>query len=59
MQAGDLAFVPRWEVHQTRNTGATELVILAITDFGLTSAILGNYDRTTRLAHNGNNAPNE
>ena len=59
VQAGDLAFVPRWEVHQTRNTGATELVILAITDFGLTSAILGNYDRTTRLAHHGSNAPTD
>ncbi len=29
------------------------LVILAITDFGLTSAVLGDYDKRTRLAENG------
>ncbi len=51
IKAQDITFVPRWIVHQTRNTSATEeLVILAITDFGFTSAILGDYDRYTRLA---------
>jgi len=48
---GDVAFVPRWIVHQTKNTSATEeLVVLAVTDFGFTSAVLGDYDRRTRLA---------
>ena len=48
--AGDVVFVPRWIFHQSRNTdSAEELVILAITDFGLTSAVLGNYDRRIRL----------
>lgn len=52
--AGGIAFVPRWIFHQTRNTSATEeLVLLAITDFGFTSALLGDYDRRTRLAAAG------
>jgi len=52
--AGDIAYVPRWAFHQTRNTDPDrELVILAITDFGLTSAVLGNYDRQTRLREGG------
>ena len=51
---GSVAFVPRWIFHQTRNTSASEaLVILAITDFGFTSALLGDYDRRTRLAQGG------
>ena len=54
VRTGDVAFVPRWIFHQTRNTSAdTELVILAITDFGLTSAVLGDYDKRTRLAERG------
>lgn len=54
VRKGDLAFVPRWIFHQTRNTSATEtLVVLAITDFGFTSAVLGDYDRRTRLAEGG------
>jgi quercetin dioxygenase-like cupin family protein len=54
LRCGDVAFVPRWIFHQTRNTSTTdELVILAITDFGLTSAVLGDYDRRTRLAARG------
>ena len=51
LSRGDVAFVPRWIFHQTRNTSVKEdLVILAITDFGFTSAVLGDYDRRTRLA---------
>lgn len=50
VRKGDVAFVPRWVFHQTRNTSAGEMVVLAITDFGFTSAVLGNYDRRTRLA---------
>jgi hypothetical protein len=30
--------------------------ILAVTDFGFTSAILGNYDKRTRLALAGSDA---
>ncbi len=46
---GDLAFVPRWALHQTSNTSADrELVLLAITDFGFTRAVLGDYTKKTR-----------
>ena len=38
---GDMAFVPRWVVHQTCNTGSETLVIAAITDFGFTAAAVG------------------
>lgn len=55
--AGDVVYVPRWVFHQTHNIdAATELVILAITDFGLTSAVLGNYDHRTRLRERGDQA---
>lgn len=51
---GEVAFVPRWAFHQSRNVSQTEeLVILAITDFGLTKAVLGDYDKRTRLALQG------
>lgn len=54
LAAGSVAFVPRWAMHQTRNLSATEpLVLVAITDFGFTSAVLGDYDRRTRLAQGG------
>lgn len=51
---GDVAYVPRWCVHQTRNVSQeSELRLLAITDFGLTSAVIGNYDKATRLKTGG------
>lgn len=53
---GDTVFVPRWIIHQTENTSAEPLVLLAITDFGFTSAVLGNYDRRTRLKEGGSQA---
>jgi quercetin dioxygenase-like cupin family protein len=54
VQAGDVAFVPRWITHQTRNTSDSEpLRMVAITDFGFTSAVLGDYDRKTRLKEAG------
>lgn len=57
LKAGDVASVPRWVVHQSRNTSAEhELLLLAITDFGLTSAALGDYDRQTRLKDGGADA---
>lgn len=57
VRQGQVAFVPRWIFHQTRNTSATdELVVLAVTDFGFTRAVLGDYDKRTRLAANGADA---
>ncbi len=54
VKTGDLAFVPRWVMHQTRNISPNRAMrVLAITDFGFTSAVLGDYDRRTRLAHSG------
>jgi oxalate decarboxylase/phosphoglucose isomerase-like protein (cupin superfamily) len=54
VKAGEVAYVPRWIFHQTTNTSATqELVVLAITDFGFTSAVLGDYDKRTRLSEGG------
>lgn len=49
VQAGDMAFVPRWVLHQTENLGDEEMVLLAVTDYGLTGkAFIGDYDRTAR-----------
>lgn len=57
MRSGEVALVPRWIFHQSRNTSKTEdLVLLAITDFGLAASILGNYDRRQRLAQGGADA---
>lgn len=57
IKAGEVAFVPRWYFHQTFNTSESEdLVVLAITDFGLTGAVLGDYDPRTRLAEGGEHA---
>ena len=57
VRTGDFAFVPRWIFHQTRNTSTTsDLVLLAVTDFGFTSAVLGNYDKRTRLSEGGDQA---
>ncbi len=54
LHRGGLAFAPRWIVHQSRNVSAEEeLLLLAITDFGLTSSVLGDYDRQTRLRFAG------
>ncbi len=47
---GDVAFVPRWVMHQIINTSMCELVMLTITDFGFTAAVLGECDERTRLA---------
>jgi mannose-6-phosphate isomerase-like protein (cupin superfamily) len=57
LSKGTVAFVPRWIFHQTQNTSPTDtLVILAITDFGFTSALLGDYDQRTRLAQGGSDS---
>ena len=50
VEAGDMIFVPRWVLHQSENLGSEEMIILAMTDYGLTSkAFIGDYDRTARL----------
>lgn len=57
LKRGGIAQAPRWIVHQSRNPSAhQELLLLAITDFGLTSAVLGDYDRQTRLRYGGADA---
>ncbi|HEX8109121.1 MAG TPA: cupin domain-containing protein [Kofleriaceae bacterium] len=46
VKAGDAVFAPRWAIHQTHNTGNTELVLLAITDYYLTHQVyVGAYDK--------------
>ena len=51
VRAGDVAFVPRWMDHRTENTGDDELVILAVTDFRLTSKLfLGDPTPHTRAS---------
>lgn len=50
VESGSFAYIPRWCVHQTVNTGDTELKFLAVADFGLTGkSFVGNYLRTARL----------
>jgi pyrroloquinoline quinone (PQQ) biosynthesis protein C len=50
VRPGETVFVPRWAMHQSQNTGTGEMVILAITDFGLTGkAFVGDYDKTARM----------
>jgi quercetin dioxygenase-like cupin family protein len=57
LQRGAVAFAPRWIVHQSRNLSSEqELLLLAITDFGLTSSVLGDYDRQTRQRFQGQDA---
>jgi quercetin dioxygenase-like cupin family protein len=57
LHRGGIAYAPRWIVHQSRNVSADrELLLLAITDFGLTSSVLGDYDRQTRLRFGGKDA---
>jgi pyrroloquinoline quinone (PQQ) biosynthesis protein C/mannose-6-phosphate isomerase-like protein (cupin superfamily) len=56
VEEGDVVFVPRWAMHQSHNTGQGELLILAITDFGLTEkAYVGDHLKPTRLK--GTQAP--
>jgi mannose-6-phosphate isomerase-like protein (cupin superfamily)/pyrroloquinoline quinone (PQQ) biosynthesis protein C len=44
VRAGDMAFVPRWALHQTENTGTEEMLIVAVTDYNLAAkAYVGEY----------------
>ena len=46
VKPGDAVFAPRWVMHQTHNTGDSELVVLAITDYYYTVQVyIGNYDK--------------
>src|SRR5262245_26636717 len=50
VKPGDVVFVPRWAMHQSQNRSDNEMVILAVTDFGLTGrAYIGDYNRTARM----------
>jgi Cupin domain len=50
VRPGDFAFIPRWCNHQSVNTGDTDLVFLAVADFGLTGkSFVGNYLKTARM----------
>lgn len=46
VKPGDAVFAPRWAMHQTDNTGNVTLVLLAITDYYLTSSTyVGKYEK--------------
>jgi oxalate decarboxylase/phosphoglucose isomerase-like protein (cupin superfamily) len=50
VKPGDFAFIPRWCNHQSINTGDSDLVFLAVADFGLTGkSFVGNYLKTARM----------
>ena len=50
VQPGNFVFIPRWCMHQTINSGETEMIFLAVADFGLTGkSFVGNYLKTARL----------
>lgn len=50
-KSGDMVFVPRWASHQTRNTGAETLKMIAVTDYNLTRRLfLDDSAQTPRYA---------
>ena len=53
IKAGDLVFVPRWLMHQTRNTGNRPLKFFAVTDYGFTGQIPQNSETVYRLNKTG------
>jgi quercetin dioxygenase-like cupin family protein/pyrroloquinoline quinone (PQQ) biosynthesis protein C len=58
VRVGDLVFVPRWVLHQSENLGREPMIILAVTDHGLTGrAFVGDYDRTARLKRAATDEP--
>lgn len=58
VEPGDIVFVPRWAQHRSESTSDEDLVILALTDFGLTErAFVGDHLSTTR--RKGTQAPRE
>lgn len=56
VKPGDFAFIPRWCNHQSINTGSSDLVFLAVADFGLTGkSFVGNYLKTARMKSQSSN----
>jgi hypothetical protein len=50
VKTGDFVFIPRWCMHQSVNTSNTEMIFLAVADFGITGkSFTGNYLKTARL----------
>lgn len=50
VKTGDVAFIPRWAMHQARNVGPEPLVILGVTDYNLTGvALMDQYLKHARL----------
>jgi mannose-6-phosphate isomerase-like protein (cupin superfamily)/pyrroloquinoline quinone (PQQ) biosynthesis protein C len=49
VKTGDLVYVPRWSIHQTKNTGSMDMIVLAITDYGLTGRFSSNSASTFRM----------
>ena len=50
VKAGDFVYIPRWCMHQSINTSNSEMVFLAVADFGITGkSFTGNYLKTARL----------
>lgn len=52
VKSGDVIFVPRWLLHQTKNTGEIDLIFFAITDYGLTKLFPCNSETVYRLRKN-------
>ncbi len=52
--AGDSILVPRWSLHQTTNTGAAPLEVLAITDYQLTKRAYVGDAKAYRLDESAN-----
>ncbi|MBA3538156.1 MAG: iron-containing redox enzyme family protein [Deltaproteobacteria bacterium] len=52
--AGDSVMVPRWALHQTRNTGTTPLQFLAVTDYQLTKRAFVGDAQAYRLDESAN-----
>ena len=50
VKPGDFVFIPRWCMHQSVNTSDTEMIFLAVADFGITGkSFTGNYLKTARM----------
>jgi quercetin dioxygenase-like cupin family protein len=47
---GDFVFIPRWCLHQSVNESDTDMVFLAVADFGITGkSFTGSYLKTARM----------
>jgi mannose-6-phosphate isomerase-like protein (cupin superfamily)/pyrroloquinoline quinone (PQQ) biosynthesis protein C len=54
VRAGDSVLVPRWALHQTTNTGATPLELIAVTDYQLTKRAYVGDAQAYRLDESAN-----